>query len=109
MTDGAGLRLGNTAVFLGTQGGTNYWSWTACIEVRRKEDLNEIEYVEYRLHPSFKNPIRRVRNPANGFALTTKGWGTFKLQAVVRFVDPNRRSEVLEHNLEFPPPPVIQR
>ncbi len=107
MSEKSRFVLQNSATYLGTQGGTNYWSWTAYLEARNSEDFDTIDHVEYRLHPTFKNPIRRVRNPANGFALTTKGWGTFKLTAVVRFADPKKDPEVLEHELEFPAPPEV--
>ena len=69
------------------------------------EELNKIEYVEYHLHSSFKNPVKRVRKIGGGFALSMKGWGTFNLKARVVFKDKNTNPLLLSHYLKFEPIP----
>ena len=84
----------NTAKYLGNQ----LWEWTVFIETD-KETLSQIEYVEYILHPTFPNPIRRVSITDNKFALTAKGWGSFEINIRVAFKDNTERH--LTHILEF--------
>ena len=93
--------LKNTARLIDSRGSTDWWSWTAFIEPSGDASLDDVKYVEYILHPSFPNPIRRVRSPQDGFALTTKGWGVFPLTARVVFKDTSKNTIELEHYLQF--------
>ncbi len=93
------LKLTNTSHYVGKRGKTDWWEWTAFVEGTNSE-LDKIDYVEYHLHPSFQNPIRRRKRREDGFALKSKGWGVFQLQAKVVYKDTNRR-KVLKHLLEF--------
>jgi transcription initiation factor IIF auxiliary subunit len=95
------ITLKNTSKYLGKEGDTNWWEWTAYIEADTQKELDDIDYVEYRLHPSFKNPIVWVKKKDGGFQLKRKGWGVFLLRAKVLFKDKNKQSEHLEHYLEF--------
>jgi hypothetical protein len=54
----------------------DYYQWAIWIE-SGESDISEIEYVEYLLHPTFKNRLRKVTNPADGFRLESAGWGEF--------------------------------
>jgi transcription initiation factor IIF auxiliary subunit len=74
------------------------WEWTVFIETD-EETLSQIEYVEYILHPTFPEPVRRVFKKDNNFALTAKGWGTFEIKIRVVFKDRTERH--LTHVLEF--------
>jgi len=93
--------LTNVSQFVETKGNTNWWKWTARIKVEGDSSLDEIKYVEYQLHSSFKNPIKRIRKIEGGFALTMKGWGVFQLKARLIFVDPSIEPVLLVHMLEF--------
>ncbi|WP_223789428.1 pYEATS domain-containing protein [Marinicella meishanensis] len=93
--------LTNTSRFYDTQGGTDWWQWKAFIEASDKASLDDIEYVEYQLHSSFRNPIKKSRNAAKAFAITNLGWGTFMLRARVVFKDKSKEPLLLEHYLEF--------
>lgn len=93
--------LKNTSKYLGMKGGTGWWSWTAYIESLNGEDLNEIKYVEYKLHSSFENPIKKSRKFSEGFPITMKGWGTFELKARIVFKDSTIRPIQLSHDLRF--------
>ena len=41
--------------------------------------LRQIDAVEYTLHPTFENPVRRITDPANCFMMETTGWGGFRI------------------------------
>jgi hypothetical protein len=51
------------------------------------EDIQRISKVTYKLHPTFKNPIREVIDRRNNFELRTNGWGEFEIGATVEFTD----------------------
>ncbi|MGH9314635.1 MAG: pYEATS domain-containing protein, partial [Vicinamibacterales bacterium] len=78
-----------------------WWQWT--VFVKGSEDaLRRIRCVEYRLHPSFTNPVQRVCARGcglRGFPLTTSGWGTFLIRARVELTDGNTID--LTHDLRF--------
>jgi hypothetical protein len=48
-----------------------------------EEDLSEIEFVVYRLHPTFPNPVRKVGDATTKFRLQASGWGEFTIIADV--------------------------
>ena len=82
--------------------GANWWKWR--IFVKGEESvLRQIECVEYTLHPTFVNPVRRIctkgNQPGKGFMLEAGGWGTFTVGVMVSF----RSGEVryLKHTLKF--------
>jgi len=94
------LRLMNRSQYAGLSGSTDWWSWTAFID-GPEDELDDVAYVEYHLHPSFPDPVRRVYDREGGFALETKGWGTFELVAKVAFKDTSKKSVLLKHNVRF--------
>jgi len=83
--------------------GEDRWEWSAFIEDDGTDALKEVEYVEYILHPTFRDPIRKIKDRASKFKLETEGWGTFKLKAFVYTKDGDKRK--LEHAivLEYEP------
>lgn len=62
--------------------------------------LDEIDYVQYDLHPTYENPERIVRDKKSNFRLRLIGWGTFEIPVHIHFKD----GSVLEtvHELQFP-------
>lgn len=76
--------------------GDDWWSWWIWIE-GEKADLDEIAYVIYTLHSTFKNPVRKIDDRASKFKLKTEGWGTFTIYA--RVVLKNKKEIPLEHEL----------
>ncbi|KAI9024098.1 hypothetical protein DFJ74DRAFT_67823 [Hyaloraphidium curvatum] len=58
-------------------------------------DLPWIDYVEWKLHPSFKNPVRR------GFMINDEGWGEFGIPVTVVFKDKTVPPFEFEYILEF--------
>ena len=66
--------------------GDNWWKWSVWLE-GSDDDLNGVEYVEWTLHPTFPDPIRRQVNRSEKFRLDTGGWGTFPIRALIQMKD----------------------
>jgi transcription initiation factor IIF auxiliary subunit len=64
--------------------GEDWWSWSAYIT---GSDLSNVSCVQYILHPTFRQPVRKIQKRETGFRLDTEGWGTFPLKAIVQFKD----------------------
>lgn len=79
--------------------GDDWWDWEAFLDDGGSGDLAKVEHVEYVLHETFPNPVRRVDDPAGGFILRTSGWGIFELTAFVYTVDGDKFK--LTHQLQF--------
>jgi transcription initiation factor IIF auxiliary subunit len=74
-----------------TYDGDNWWKWSVWVE-GEKEILNRIEYVEYALHNSFPQPVRRVEDRSSKFRLDSEGWGEFMIRAQVIHKDGSKKS-----------------
>ena len=93
--------LKNDSSYAAKHGDTDWWNWTAYIECTPPDSLDQVDYVEYHLHSSFRNPVQRIRTREGGFPLRTSGWGTFELRARVVLKDKRKEPLVLSHDLEF--------
>ncbi|MCK4820650.1 hypothetical protein KA005_33100 [bacterium] len=79
----------------------DYWDWELYIK-GDWEELKEIEYVEYTLHETFPNPIRRKYNSKDGFKLKTAGWGEFTVFIRVHYKENiNKKDEYIEEYLQL--------
>jgi transcription initiation factor IIF auxiliary subunit len=78
--------------------GDNWWNWSVWIE-GSNEELDRVEYVEWRLDPTFSNPVRRVEDRGTNFRLETGGWGVFMIHAFARRKDGT--TEQMRHYLEL--------
>jgi transcription initiation factor IIF auxiliary subunit len=76
--------------------GDDWWDWEAFIDDEGSGELSNVDYVEYVLHPTFPNPLRKITNPQGGFRLKTSGWGPFYLKAFVHYKDVGKKPEPLE-------------
>ena len=80
------------------------WEWELFL-VGDKETLDEINYVEYTLHPTFRNPVKKIEDrgdePDKGFFLKGKGWGMFTVGIKIVFKD--KEIKYLKHPLIFYP------
>jgi transcription initiation factor IIF auxiliary subunit len=76
--------------------GDDWWKWSIWLQGPEQE-LDEVESVEYKLHPTFPRPVRTVSDRASNFRLATHGWGVFPIQAKIM----KRNGEVvrLRHQL----------
>src|SRR5262249_28117167 len=81
-----------------------FWRWSVWLEGPTVE-LAKVEEVTWRLHPSFPEPIQRVRSRSTQFKLSTGGWGEFEIHAEVLRDD--GKKERLRHwlRLEEEKPP----
>jgi transcription initiation factor IIF auxiliary subunit len=75
-----------------------WWDWGVYIEGAPTE-LDRIRCVEYSLHPTFPNPVRRVCSRADRFLLAARGWGTFTVGIKLFLNDGSIRQ--MSHRLEF--------
>ena len=78
--------------------GDNWWNWAVWLEGTDK-DLDEVEFVEWKLHPTFPNPIRRTTDRENKFKIETAGWGVFPIRATVTMKAGQQYT--LTHNLKL--------
>jgi len=78
--------------------GEDWWMWAVWVE-GRDEALDLIDFVEWTLHPTFPNPIRKIRDRASKFRLETGGWGVFQIVARVQMKDGHQTK--LRHYLEL--------
>ncbi len=81
--------------------GNDKWNWTVFIKPD-SASIDDIKCVEYKLHPTFPNPVRRVcdrGDPPRPFGLSATGWGTFTIGIRVLLKDGGQ--EHLSHELRF--------
>ena len=78
--------------------GDSRWRWSLWIE-GSDADLDRIDSVTYRLHSTFPEPIRTVRDRATKFQLRCSGWGVFLIPVEVRLK--NGKTVQLLHQLQF--------
>ncbi|MCP4409236.1 MAG: hypothetical protein GY807_16075 [Gammaproteobacteria bacterium] len=88
------LKTKNTSTLVGD----GRWDWTVFIDAD-KETLKRIQCVEYTLHKTFPNPVRKRCNMQDRFALNTNGWGTFRIKVKALFKDGTEK--LLFHDLVF--------
>ena len=62
--------------------GDDWWKWAVWVEAP-DEALDRIDYVEWILHATFPDPVRRTRDRESKFRLETGGWGVFQIAARV--------------------------
>jgi transcription initiation factor IIF auxiliary subunit len=81
--------------------GDDWWSWAVWVEGPAKA-LDLVDFVEWVLHPTFPNPVRKIKDRASKFRLETGGWGEFRVIARVRMQDGTQTK--LRHDLELHKP-----
>ena len=60
----------------------DYYKWAIWIE-NGESDISEIDYVEYLLHSTFKNRLRKATNLSDKFKIESSGWGEFNIEITV--------------------------
>ena len=81
--------------------GNDWWEWAVWVEAK-PADMAKINYVEYKLHPTFPNPLRKQNNRDEKFRGGSAGWGEFMISAEIVNQD---RSRIKTHHwltLEYP-------
>jgi len=66
--------------------GDDWWKWSVWVEGSDNE-LDRIAFVEWILHPTFPNPVRKVGIRQTKFRLDTGGWGVFPIIARIQMQD----------------------
>jgi transcription initiation factor IIF auxiliary subunit len=66
--------------------GDDWWKWAVWLGGSDTE-LDNVLSVEYRLHPTFPNPVRTSDDRESKFLLKTQGWGVFPIHARVTMKD----------------------
>lgn len=61
--------------------------------------LHQISYVEYELHPTFKNKIRISEDNTAGFPIEFWTWGEFEIQVTAHFKDGH--DELVMYQLQY--------
>ena len=92
------IRLNNYARKIEREDGRERFKWIVFVD-EDEEVLDQIEYVEYLLHPTFPNPRRIVSNRESHFALKSSGWGQFIIKAIVHLI--SGKVETTQHYLDF--------
>lgn len=59
-----------------TYEGKHRWHWAVRLD-GPPEELDGVEYVDYVLHPTFFDPVRRVEERQTNFRLDSYSWGAF--------------------------------
>ena len=81
----------------------NWWNWSVWIEAPSTV-LSNIEYVNYKLHSTFPDPIRHHTNQAQKFVLKSAGWGEFTIKAEIKPKNGNPFTKRHWLTLEYPQP-----
>jgi transcription initiation factor IIF auxiliary subunit len=64
------------------ENGKKHFHLGVWIEAPERE-LDEVEFVEYSLHPTFKKQKRVSRNRPNNFSITFWTWGMFNIDVTI--------------------------
>ncbi len=79
--------------------GDDRWDFELYLDSDNPEELTNVESVKYILHPTFKKPVRTIKDSSEGFKLKSNGWGTFDTKAFAYLK--NGKKIKLEHYLEL--------
>ena len=81
------------------------FNWEIHLEPLPEKDLQDIEKVTYKLHESFRNPVRPVFSMGDGFRMKSRGWGICAIKMDILL----RNGKVIEaiHVLELPIPEIM--
>jgi len=80
------LHFRNTSRPIGRRGSYEYYEWRLFLD-EPPEVLDRVDRVEYRLHPTFPNPVRTIDDRASRFELVSAGWGEFTVLITVYMRD----------------------
>jgi transcription initiation factor IIF auxiliary subunit len=80
------LHFRNTSRPIGRRGRYEYYEWRLFLD-EPPAVLEQVDRVEYRLHPTFPNPIRTIDDRASRFELVSAGWGELTVLITVYMRD----------------------
>ena len=73
------------------RGESQYFHWMVFVD-DSDDILDQIESVEYLLHPTFPKPYQISTNRIAKFALKSAGWGEFDISITVNFRDGHKET-----------------
>lgn len=76
----------------------SHWRWSVWLDAPNDE-LDQIENVVWKLHPTFSPSQVRVNSRETSFRLRSEGWGEFEIQAEIHRI--NRPALSIRHRLRF--------
>jgi transcription initiation factor IIF auxiliary subunit len=80
------IRIRNRWHYRGTSENYDWWDWEAFLDNDISKQSN-VDYVEYVLHPTFPNPVRKITDSKDGFVIKVTGYGSFMLKVFVHTKD----------------------
>ena len=83
------VRFANIAKLAGQRQGHDWYEWVVYV-AEGSRVLGLIEAVEYLLHRTFVDPLRRSTDRDSKFSIRSSGWGEFDLLITVFFTDGSR-------------------
>ena len=83
------IHFTNIAKPLGERQGNEWYEWVVYVN-EGPGILSQIKAVEYLLHRTFVDPLRRMTDRNSKFALRSSGWGEFDILITVFFADGSR-------------------
>jgi hypothetical protein len=78
--------------------GDDWWDWNVWL-VGQPAELDAVEEVVWRLHPSFTPSKVTRRNRSEGFRLSNSGWGCFEIKAELTMKSGG--TEIITHELQL--------
>jgi YEATS domain-containing protein 4 len=92
---------GNSAFLLKEKHNDSSHKWTVYVRGLNNEDMSYfIKSVTFKLHDSFKDPVRVIHTPP--YEVTEYGWGEFAIQIIIAFKDQaDEVPVVITHNLKL--------
>lgn len=78
------IAFNNNARYTPEKYATEWYEWMVYVD-EDEEILRQIDAVEYLLHPTFPNPLRRATDPNKHFACESSGWGGFNILITIFF------------------------
>lgn len=98
------IKFENYSRVLRAEGDWIYYEWKVFVD-EPVERISKIDSIEYRLDPSFSNPIMVVKDRYSRFSLVASGWGSFWVNVIANYIDGNRESDKYYLDLEKQWPP----
>ena len=81
--------------------GGDWWQWAVWLE-GPAEALDQVMLVEWTLHPTFPNPVRKTTSRSDNFRLESAGWGVFPIVVRVQMKDGTQQKLVHQLALQYP-------
>ena len=84
------IKFATYSMWTREKNGRDFYDWCVFVD-EGLEELGLITWVEYELHPTYPDPVRRVEDRKTCFALMSSGWGNFDLYILIHFQNGDER------------------